>query len=83
MNNKEELTKEENEWLQKYRQFKRRYTEIMANRKTEKLKKLSDYQLFDLYNSEEYKNTCPAISVFYPRTGLVSEETNDTPNEIV
>ncbi|KAG5872104.1 hypothetical protein JTB14_031046 [Gonioctena quinquepunctata] len=67
----------EKEWYGKYLEFKGKYTEILDHRK-HKEKNLEEFKLFELYNSEEYKNSCPPIPVFYPNVpndGQSAEET--------
>ncbi|CAH1174287.1 unnamed protein product [Phaedon cochleariae] len=61
----ESLNDSQKEWFRKYEEFKKKYLEIMAGRK-HKEKNLSEYKLFELFNSDEYQNSCPPVSVFYP-----------------
>nr|XP_023019859.1 uncharacterized protein LOC111508545 [Leptinotarsa decemlineata] len=71
------LDPSEKEWYEKYLDFRMKYLEIVEHRKN-KLKNLSDYKLFELYNSDEFRNSCPPIPVFYP-TEEVTEEDNPKP----
>ncbi|KAJ8981006.1 hypothetical protein NQ317_014873 [Molorchus minor] len=61
----ESLEDDQRDWCQKYKNFKTRYFEIMDARKQNK-RKLSEYKLFELFNSKEFKTSSVGVPVFYP-----------------
>lgn len=48
----------------------------------QKEKDVVDYNLLKLFNSDEYKKSCPPIAVIYPRTASEDSEKQDSEENI-